>query len=193
MHCWKKLHNEAKWNDKFLELNNSTSPNGMSSPPTQGHIVAGHAEPGNENMDPSRPEGRDGAKRRRSNSCTETSSSSTTVEVLQRLQEKSEQTEEKQDKQMAEILNRKDEKIKIQRDLLKLQKTQMKTSAQQQKKENAIMEKQTEAQLMAAETSIMSIDIEKVPHYLKTIILACSGKSWSAEGSSAPQTKERVC
>ena len=90
MHCWKKLRNEAKWNNKFLELNNSTSPNGMSSPPTQGHTVAGHAEPGNENMDTSRPEGRDGAKRRRSNSCTETSSSSTAVEVLQRLQEKSE-------------------------------------------------------------------------------------------------------
>ena len=90
MHCWKKLRNEAKWNDKFLELNNSTSPNGMSSPPTQGHTVAGHAESGNENMDTSRPEGRDGAKRRRSNSCTETSSSSTAVEVLQRLQEKSE-------------------------------------------------------------------------------------------------------
>jgi len=85
MHCWKKLRNEAKWNDKFLDLNNSTSPNGMSSPPTQGHTVAGHAEPGNENMDTSRPEGRDGAKRRRSNSCTETSSSSTAVEVLQRL------------------------------------------------------------------------------------------------------------
>jgi len=90
MHCWKKLRNEAKWNNKFLELNNSTSPNGMSSPPTQGHTVAGHAEPGNENMDTSRPKGRDGAKRRRSNSCTETSSSSTAVEVLQRLQEKSE-------------------------------------------------------------------------------------------------------
>ena len=98
---------------KFLELNNSTSPNGMSSPPTQGHIVAGHAKPGNENMDTSRPEGRDGAKRRRSNSCTETSSSSTVVEVLQRLQEKSEKTEEKQDKQMARILNRKDEKLKF--------------------------------------------------------------------------------
>ena len=110
MHCWKKLRNEAKWNNKFLELNNSTSPNGMSSPPTQGHTVAGHAESGNENMDTSRPEGRDGAKKRRSKSCTETSSSSAVVEVLQRLQEKSEQTKEKQDKQMAEILSRKDEK-----------------------------------------------------------------------------------
>ena len=186
MHCWKKLRNEAKWNNKFLELNNSTSPNGMSSPPTQGHTVAGHAESGNENMDTSRPEGRDGAKKRRSKSCTETSSSSTAVEVLQRLQEKSEQTEEKQDKQMAEILNRKDEKIKIQRDLLKLQKKQMKMSAQQQKKENAIMEKQTEAQLMAAETSIMSIDIEKVPHYLKNYYLGMQRKIMERRGFISP-------
>ncbi|CAN6287233.1 unnamed protein product [Urochloa humidicola] len=109
MHCWKKLRNEAKWNNKFLELNNSTSPNGMSCPPIQGQTVGGHAESGNENMDTSRPEGRDGAKRRKSKSCTEASSSSAAVEVLQRLQEKAEQTEEKQDKQMAEILSRKDE------------------------------------------------------------------------------------
>jgi len=99
MHCWKKLRNEAKWNNKFLELNNCTSSDGMSSPPTQGHTVAGHAESRNENIDTSRPEGRDSAKRRRSKSFTETSSSSTAVEVLQRLQEKSEKTEQKQDQQ----------------------------------------------------------------------------------------------
>ena len=72
----------------------------------------------------------------------------------------------------------------------------MKMSMQQQKKENKIREKESEAQLITAEASIMSVDIEKVPAYLKTIILAYSGKSWRAEGSSAPRTmktKERVC
>ena len=49
MHCWKKLRDEPKWNNKFLELNNSTSPEGMSSPPPQGHTGAGLAESGNEN------------------------------------------------------------------------------------------------------------------------------------------------
>jgi hypothetical protein len=68
----KKLYNEAKWNNKFLELNNSTSLDGMSSPPTQGRTVAGHAESGNENIDTSQPEGRDSAKRCRSKSFTET-------------------------------------------------------------------------------------------------------------------------
>ncbi|CAN6313967.1 unnamed protein product [Urochloa humidicola] len=106
MHCWKVLRNEAKWNEKFLELNNSISPNGMPYPPTQGQ-TSGHEESGNAE---SRPEGRDGAKRRKSKNCTEASSSSAAVEVLHRLQEKAEQTEEKQDKQMAEILSRKDEK-----------------------------------------------------------------------------------
>jgi hypothetical protein len=96
--------------------------------------VAGHAESGNENIDTSRPEGRDSAKRRRSKSFTETSSSSTAVEVLQRLQEKSEKNEQKQDQQMVEILSRKDEKIKIQRDLFNLQKKHMKITMQQKRR-----------------------------------------------------------
>jgi hypothetical protein len=116
----KKLRNEAKWNNKFLDLNNSTSPDGMSSPSTQGCTVVGHAESGNENIDISRPEGRDSAKRRRSKSLTKTASSRTAVEVLLRLQEKSDKTEQKQDQQMAEILSRNDEKIKNQMDLFSL-------------------------------------------------------------------------
>ena len=94
---------------------------------------------------------------------------------------------------MAEFLNRKDEKIKIQRDLLKLQKKQMKTSAQQQKKENAIMEKQTEAQLMAAETSIMSIDIEKVPHYLKKLLSWHAAENHGAQRVHQPLRLRSVC
>ncbi|KAF0904182.1 hypothetical protein E2562_032561 [Oryza meyeriana var. granulata] len=167
MHCWKILRNEAKWNNKFLELNNSTSLDGMSSPPTQVHTAAGHEESGNENIDTSHPEGRDSAKRRRSKSFTETSSSSTAVEVLQRLQEKLEKTELKH-QQMAEILSRKD---KIQRDLFNLQKKHMKMSMQQKNKENEIREKESETQLISAESSIISIDIEKVPPYLKSYYL----------------------
>ena len=190
MHCWKKLRNEAKWNNRFLELNNSTSPDGMSSPPTQGHIVASHAESGNENIDTSRPEGRDSAKRRRSKSFTETSSSSTAVEVLQRLQEKSEKTEQKQDQQMTEILSRKDEKIRIQRDLFNLQKKHMKMSVQQKKKENAIREKESEAHLISAESSIMSVDIEKVPLYLKNYYLAMQRQIIERRGFISPSNNE---
>lgn len=186
MHCWKLLRNEAKWNNKFLELNNSTSPDRMEPPSTQGHTVAGHAESGNENIDTARPKGKDSAKRRRSKSYAEISSSSTTVEVLQRLQEKSEKTELKQDQQMVEILSRKDGKIKIQRDLFNLQKKHMKMSVKQHKKENEIREKQTEAQLMSAESSIMSIDIEKVPPYLKNYYLGMQRQIMERRGFSSP-------
>ena len=123
MHCWKLLRNEAKWSWRFLELNNRC-PDQTPRPSTQGHTMTGHAEAGNESMqnvadhsDTTQPESRDSAKRHRSKTFPEASSSSAAVEVLQRLHEKSEKTELKQDQQMAEILNRKDGKIKIQRDL----------------------------------------------------------------------------
>ena len=193
MHCWKKLRNEAKWNNKFLELNNCTSPDGMSSPPTQGHTVAGHAESRNENIDTSRPEGRDSAKRRRSKSFTEASSSSTAVEVLQGMQEKLEKkTEQKQDQQMAEILSRKDEKIKIQKDLFNLQKKHMKMTLQQQKKENNIREKETEAQLITAESRIMSIDIEKVPPHLKKLLCWHATANHGAQRVHQPLEQRRL-
>lgn len=188
MHCWKKLHNEAKWCNKFLELNNPTPPGGRSCPPTQGH-----AESGNENIDTSRPEGRDSAKRRRSKSFAETSSSSTAIEVLQRLQDKSEKTKQKQDHQMAEILSRKDEKIKIQRDLFNLQKKHMKMKLQQQKKENQIREresesrkKESEAQLITAESSIMSVDIDKVPRHLKNYYVGMQQEIMVRRGFISP-------
>jgi hypothetical protein len=55
MHCWKILRDESKWNDKVLELNNSTSQANSGS--------AAVAEGGNENNMPARPEGRDSAKK----------------------------------------------------------------------------------------------------------------------------------
>ncbi|KAF0894246.1 hypothetical protein E2562_037741 [Oryza meyeriana var. granulata] len=169
MHCWKLLRNEAKWNSRFLELNNSTSPDQMSPPSTQGHTVAGHAESRYENVDIAWPEGRDSAKRRRSKSFAETSSSSTAVEVLQRLHEKSEKTELKQDQQM---------------------KKHMKMSVKQHKKENEIREKQMEAQLMSVESSIMSIDIEKVPPYLKNYYLGMQRQIMERRGFSSPSNNE---
>jgi hypothetical protein len=103
------------------------------------------------------------------------------VEVLQRLQEKSEKTEQKQDQQMAEILSRKDEKIKIQRDLFNLQKKHMKMTMQQKKKKNSFREKESEAQLISAESGIMSVDIEKVPPHLKKLL------SWHATANHGAQ------
>ena len=66
----------------------------------------------------------------------------------------------------------------------------MKMSAQQQKKENEIREKQTEAQLMSAESSIMSIDIDKVPPHLKNYYLGMQQKIMERRGFISPSGNE---
>ena len=91
---------------------------------------------------------------------------------------------------MTEILSRKDEKIKIQKDLFNLQKKHMKMTLQQQKKENNIREKETEAQLITAEASIMSVDIEKVPAYLKNYYLGIQRKIMESRGFIDPSNNE---
>lgn len=91
---------------------------------------------------------------------------------------------------MAEILSRRMKKIKIQRDLFNLQKKQMKMSVPQKKKENAIREKQIEAQLISAESSIMSTDIEKVPPHLKNHYLGMQRQIMERRGYISPSNNE---
>ena len=91
---------------------------------------------------------------------------------------------------MTEILSRKDEKIKIQRDLFNLQKKHMKMSVQQKKKENTIREKESEAHLISAESSIMSVDIEKVPLYLKKYYLGMQWQIMERRGFISPSNNE---
>ena len=90
---------------------------------------------------------------------------------------------------MAKILSRKDEKIKIQRDLFNLQKKHMKMSMQQQKKENKIR-KESEAQLITAESSIISIDIEKVPPHLKNYYVGMQRQIMVRRGFISPSNNE---
>ena len=91
---------------------------------------------------------------------------------------------------MTEILSRKDEKIKIQMDLFNIQKKHMKMSVQQKKKENAIREKESEAHLISAESSIMSVDIEKVPLYLKNYYLGMQRQIMERRGFISPSNNE---
>ena len=81
-------------------------------------------------------------------------------------------------------------KIKIQRDLFNLQKKHMKMSVQQKKKENAIREKESEAHLISAESSIMSVDIEKVPLYLKKYYLGMQWQIMERRGFISPSNNE---
>jgi predicted Zn-ribbon and HTH transcriptional regulator len=146
MHSWKILRHEPKWNDRILELNNLVEAPGKCNP-LQG-------ETSNDPDFPVRSEGCDKAKKSRTIGTLEGSSSSTVVEVLQQMTTNRENHVIKQDEQMAEILSRKDEKIKIHKEMLETQK-----------KELEVRQKESEAQLLTAEAGIMSIDLEKVaPH-----------------------------
>jgi hypothetical protein len=75
------LRNEPKWNDRFLELNNTPPRTEMPMGAAKGHTTSRLTGLGNENDDTSRPEGRDSAKRHRS--ASDTASSSVAVDVLQ--------------------------------------------------------------------------------------------------------------
>ncbi|KAG8060053.1 hypothetical protein GUJ93_ZPchr0002g25765 [Zizania palustris] len=62
MHCWKLLHNEAKWNDKVLELNTSgAAVKGTDT--SQAPSVEIHSR--QDKSEEPRPESRDSAKRKR--------------------------------------------------------------------------------------------------------------------------------
>ena len=63
-------------------------------------------------------------------------------------------------------------------------------SMQQQKKENKIREKESEAQLITAEASIMSVDIEKVPLYLKNYYLGMQRQIMERTGFISPSSNE---
>lgn len=101
--------------------------------------------------------------------------------MLQRFHDSREKSQLKEDEQLLQILSRKDEKINLQRELLKMQmhemdmkkevhetkKQQHEEQLQLRKQENEIRAKQTEAQLLTAEAGIMAIDLDKVAPHLK--------------------------
>jgi hypothetical protein len=75
MHCWKMLHNQAKWNDKLLEVRSTLSVVNVAA------AAACNVQHGNDNAPVERLEGRDSAKRRWSSE--DTTSSSVVVQVMQ--------------------------------------------------------------------------------------------------------------
>ncbi|TVU37520.1 hypothetical protein EJB05_10836 [Eragrostis curvula] len=197
MHCWKMLRNEAKWNDKLLELNNNSAGTGAEGS-SQGN--SGHAallEGDNENSMPARPEGRDSAKRKR---VTDTSSSNTAAEVLQRIHDNREKCQQKEDEQMVQILTRKDEKLSIQREFLEL-KNQEREDKNQEREENLVLRKQeaenvakqAEAQLLSVESQIMAVDVDKVAPHLKNYYIGMQLQIAERRGfaSSAPNGSDR--
>jgi hypothetical protein len=112
LHCWKILDNEQKWNAKVQEL---------SRPSKQaGGTKNQEVESGDDNGSPTqRLEGRDQQKKRkRNNRAVEGSTSSPTVEVLQRMSENRSRIEKNKEDHNREVIAHKDEKINLQKQML---------------------------------------------------------------------------
>jgi membrane-associated HD superfamily phosphohydrolase len=112
------LHNEAKWNDKLLEV--------RSTPVVVKVAVAAtsNVQHGNDNAPVEKPEGHDSAKRRQSRE--DTASSSTAVQMLQQVHDRKINTEAQQDQQMQEILIMKGDTIQLTQKMFNSQKQDMK-------------------------------------------------------------------
>ncbi|KAL6647726.1 hypothetical protein ACP70R_015163 [Stipagrostis hirtigluma subsp. patula] len=164
MHCWKMLRNEAKWNEKLLELRSTpTVGKGATAPASN----PAPASSGNGSAPLERPEGRDSAKRRRAKE--DTGSSTAAIEVLQQMHDRNINAEGKQDQQMQEILNMKADKIQLSQKMFELQKQDIENRSklkQEQlsltKQDLEVRSKQSEAQLLTAEVGIMGADLEKL-------------------------------
>ena len=162
------MRDQAKWNDKLLELNNNGGKNNednVAKPGCEGELPY-------ENNVRDKPEGRDTAKRRSRRESE--SSASTAFEVLQRIHDNREKSQLKEEEQLQQILNRKDEKFNLQRAMLKvhMDAIELKKQAREEdlllrKQEHELLAKQTEAQLLTAEAGIMAVDLEKVAPHLK--------------------------
>ncbi|WVZ69892.1 hypothetical protein U9M48_018608 [Paspalum notatum var. saurae] len=152
----------------MLELNNTSPPvhGQQKGSPMQGETGDGG------NTEPARPEGQDKAKKMRYKRMCDTSESSTAVEVLQMMNSDRETRMQKQEVQMSEILSRKGEKLKIQKEMLENQKIEIEMrqkqhedslKATQKNQEIRLME--SEAQLLNVEAGIMCMDLDKLaPH-----------------------------
>ena len=85
---------------------------------------------------------------------------------------------------MAQLLNRKDEKIQLTKELVTIQKAKLERNLELQqakkqireehlnlrKQENELRAKQTEAQLLTAEAGIMAIDLDRVAPQTKELL-----------------------
>jgi hypothetical protein len=122
-HCWEVLQHEPKWNDKVLELNNSSrirrDPK-ASAPASPVHVaVKATSETRTQGMEhgselPERPEGRDASKRRRVKSGADSESSTATVNVLRQMHEKGQEQNEVETKYREEMMGLAKAKFELQ-------------------------------------------------------------------------------
>jgi hypothetical protein len=112
-HCWEILRYELKWNNKILETSSGAKAKNKkaattSETPTQS--VQADIEV------PQRPEGRDNAKRKKGKSCTNTSSCSVAVQMLEKMYERGHEIEEKDVQNKEELMNLHRAKFELQKE-----------------------------------------------------------------------------
>ena len=98
-HCWVILRGEPKWHVKMAECNTGQRVNRKHS--LKGSEIDINSMQTDSAL-PERPEGRDSAKKR-SRVMTDTSSSSTDVEMLQKMNERGEKNDDKEDQLRQEM------------------------------------------------------------------------------------------
>ncbi|WVZ92516.1 hypothetical protein U9M48_038573 [Paspalum notatum var. saurae] len=193
LHCWKLLRNEAKWNDKVLELNTSAA---AVKGATTSEAPSVEIRSGQDKSEEPRPEGRDGAKRKRARGVVD-EGSSTAVEVLQQLNDRNEKSEVKQEQQMEEILTLKSNKMKLGEKMYDLHKHDMevRTKLKEEqlslsKKDIEVREKQSEAQLLTAEVGIMGADLDKLAPQVRLYYAAMQRQILERRGINMPPNND---
>jgi hypothetical protein len=151
-HCWEILRYEPKWNNKVLETSSGAKANNKkttttSETPTQSAQVDSEV--------PQRPEGRDSAKRQRGKSCTDTSSSSVAVQMLEKMHERGHEIEEKDVQNKEELMN-------LHRAKFELQKEQWKANYKLTQEQVQIQRESLESNRLQSETQIMFTNLDNL-------------------------------
>jgi hypothetical protein len=128
------LCNEAKWNDKLLEVRSTPIIAKVAAAATS------NVQRGNENVAVERPKGRDCAKRWQSKE--DTASSSATAQVLQQIHDRKINTEGMQDQQVEEILIMKGDKIQLTQKMFDLHKQDMEVRSKLKEEQLSIHKQQ---------------------------------------------------
>ena len=111
-HCWEILKHENKWNEKVLEISKATKGGKDCGPHT--------AETETESVEgdtamPTRPLGRDSAKKKRAKTTMDASQSSAAVDYLHKMHEDSKEQSEQESKQKETIITLEKQKIELQK------------------------------------------------------------------------------
>lgn len=173
-HCWEMLHDEPKWNNRVLEVTRSQGvkrSHDSAIPNRETEPQPAEAVP----SPPSRPEGRDSAKRRKAPKMADTSSSSVAVDMLQKMHVRGQEMDELDNKHKEEIMTLEKAKFELQQ---KQWQAKMEIMQESNRVQRELSEKQLKVQLEHLElekkkedSKIMFTDVSKLGYPLREWVL----------------------